>query len=267
MVGSPLGITSPQVLVVHSPAGGTGKTLLALLMAYMYADKGHRTVLVDLCQYGAVAPWLRIPRGAASGFARLLPDLRQGTLSDEAIHGSWVAAPEANDRLYVIPSSGAAKMDQVKAADVELLLSRLTHSNLVVIVDTGSELTDRVLGALVSATQVVLAVNPQVVAGWQALELLEILRTAYVKKDRLGAVFTRVEPGARFGVDEYVQTLDLPLLGTVPESVDLHKLSERGGPPAIRGKTPGIRAVRSLAHRLVPTFSPKELSGRWPWSR
>ncbi|HEY3366955.1 MAG TPA: hypothetical protein VGK74_18035 [Symbiobacteriaceae bacterium] len=257
----------PQVLVVHGPTGGAGKTMLALLLSYLYARKGHATVLVDLSQYGAVAPWLQIPRGAGTGLTGLLAALRQGGPTDERIRSALIPAPQSGERLQLVLSSGAAKMDQVKAADVEALIGQLAGVAEVVIVDTGSELTDRTLGALMAATRVVLAIPPQVVSGWQTLDLLEIMRSAYVKRERLGVAFTRVQPGSRFGVEEFAQTLGLPQLGIIPESPDLRKLGERGGPPDIRPRTPGLRAVRALAHNLIPIFTPKELSGPWPLSR
>jgi len=265
-MASALAPASPQVLVVHGPAGGTGKTLLAVLMGYMYAAKGCATTLVDLSQYGAVAPWLQIPRGLSSGVAGLVSGLHENLGMEQRLRSALMPAPGAEERLQILPSSGAAKMDQVKASDVEALCRLLTGLSQVVIVDTSSELTDRTLGALTAATRIVLTVTPEVVPGWQALELLELLRSAYIRRDNLTVAFNRVRPGCRFGVDDYQQVLGLPVAGIIPESADLRSAVERGRPPAARNKGPGMDAVRQLAHALVPIFTHKELSRRWPWS-
>lgn len=252
-----------QVIVVHGPAGGVGKTLIALYLAYLYADKGLSTILVDLAQYGAIAPLLRIPRGASSGVTGLVAALGQGGPTDLRIQGALVQAPGANANLHLVLSSGPAKMDQLRASEIETLIKHLGATSQVIIVDTGSELSDRTLGALLSATTVLLTVTPQVTVGWQALEFLEIARSAYIPKERISAVFNRVQTGGKFGLAEYEQVIGLPVAGVIPETPELRASTEKGGPPDLRRKHPGVRALRQLAHQLNPVFTPKELKRAW----
>lgn len=253
--------TPAEIIVIHGPTGGVGRTTLALHLAYLYAGKGLQTVLVDLSQYGAISPWLRLPRGMSSGLTGLLAsDQGQATLS--RLRG-LEAAPGAGDHLHLVLSSGPAKMDQAKAADVEGLMNRLITKAHVVVVDTGSELTDRALGALMAATRVVLTVAPHVTAGWQALEFMDIMRSAYVPRERVAVVFSRVQPGGRFGLGEYEQVLGLPVLGVIPESPSLRAAAELGGPPNLRRNHLGLWAIRQMAHQLVPIWRPEELKRPW----
>lgn len=251
------------MIVVHGPTGGAGKTTIALHLAYLLAAKGCSTVLVDLTQYGAVAPWLRIPRGNSRGLTGLTPLVGEGGLMGARIREAFVPAPRMEEQLQLILSSGPAKMDQVRAAEIERLLGHMAAVAQVIIVDTGSELTERVLGALMASTRVLLTVMPHVVAGWQALELTEILRSAHIPKDRLGLVFNRVRSGGQFGLEEYQRVLGLPVLGTIPETPALQASAEQGGPPKIRDNGPGMSALRQLAHQLIPVFCAKELRGSW----
>jgi Flp pilus assembly CpaE family ATPase len=254
----------PQVIAIHGPAGGVGKTTVALHLAYMYALKGCATVLVDLSQYGAVAPWLRIPRGTSSGLSGFIALQTQGGARS---HAALVPAPGAGEKLNLLLSSGPAKMDQVHANDVESVLKYLSSFAQVVIVDTGSELTDRALGALMAATQVAVTVSPHVLAGWHALELLDVVRSAYLPRDKFGLLLNRVQPGGPFSVDEYAKTIGLPVVGCVPESADLRRAAEVGGAPAVTGSGAGVRALRTVAHHLIPIFAAKELRRSWLWSR
>ena len=250
-----------QIITVHGPAGGVGKTLIALHLAYLFAGNGLSTVLVDLSLYGAIAPWLRLPRGTSSGVSGLI------TAGSPRLHSALIQAPGAGENLQLVLSSGPAKMDQIKATEVETLLRQIAAMAQVVVVDTGSELTERVLGALLVSTRVLLTVSPRVIAGWQTLELLDLLRSAHVGREQLGVAFNRVKAGAKFGLAEYQQVIGLPVLGTIPESAELQAAAEEGGAPAIRRSGQGMKALRQLANDLMPMASQKELKRSWLWSK
>jgi pilus assembly protein CpaE len=255
---------SPQIITIHSPSGGVGKTLIAIHLAYLFANNGLSTVLVDLSQYGAVAPWLRLPRGVSSGVSGLIA---AGSASAARLRGALVQAPGAQENLQLVLSSGPAKMDQVKAGETETLLRQLSAMAQVVVVDTGSELTERVLGAMLASTRVLLVASPRVIAGWQALELLDLLRSAHVGRDQLGVIFNRVKAGSKFGLAEYEQVIGLPVLGSIPESAELQAAAEQGGPPLAGRPGPGVRAIRQLANDLIPVAARKEVRRSWLWSR
>ena len=259
-------LASSEIVVVHGPGGGMGRTTIALHLAYMYAAKGLKTLLVDLSQYGTITTWLRLPRGLSSGVTGLLAAQEQNSGVLPRLRGV-VPAPGTSDLLWLLLSSGPAKMDQITANAMTGLLQGLGDAAQVVIVDTGSELTERTLGALMAATKIALTISPQVVAGWQALELLEILRSAYIARERTGLVLSRVQPGSRYPLEEYRQELGIPLLGVIPEAPELRTASEAGGVPHTHGSKPGLIALRKLAHQLVPVFSEKELRRSWVWSR
>jgi len=255
---------SPQIITVHGPAGGVGKTLIALHLAYLFASNGLSTVLVDLSQYGAVAPWLRLPRGVSSGVSGLVA---AGSINAARLRGALLQAPGVGENLQLVLSSGPAKMDQIKSGEVESLLRQLSSLAQVVVVDTSSELTERVLGALLASTKVLMAVCPMVIAGWQTLELLDLLRSAHAGREQLGVVFNRVRVGSKYGLAEYQQVIGLPVLGSIPESAELQGAAEVGGPPAISKPGPGIKALRQLANDLIPTSAHKEVRRSWLWSR
>lgn len=256
-----------RVIAVHSPVGGVGKTLIAMHLAYLYAHKGLSTVLVDLSQYGTLAPWLQIPRGLTTGLSGMVTALDEGGVADARVRSAFVPAPGARDRLQLVLSSGPAKMDRVQSTQVETLLKHLSATADVVVVDTGADLSDRTLGALLSATHVLLPALPNAVAGWQVLELLDVLRSAYISRDKLSVVFNRVQKGSRFGTQEFEQVFGLPTLGSIPETAELRHAPDQGGPPAIHRKSAGVQALRQAAHQLNPIFAPKELRRSWLLSR
>lgn len=254
-----------EIIVVHGPASCSGKTTIALYLAYLYANKGCPAVLVDLTQYGSITPWLRLPKGASSGLAGLLSSV-QGAPGTSPNRG-MIQAPGGGQLLQLVLSSGPAKMDKVTADDVESLLKQMAAAGHVVIVDTGSELTSRVVGALLASTRIALTLTPTVTAGWHGAQLLDILRSAYIPRERLGVIFNRIKPGGRFGLDEFIDTIGLPVLGLIPEAEDLRLAAEVGGPPNVRGDQAGLLAIRKVAHQLIPLFAPKELRSSWLWRK
>lgn len=256
-----------RVIVVHSPVGGVGKTLIAMYLSYLYAHKGLSTILVDLSQYGTLAPWLQIPRGLTTGLTGMVTALEEGGVADGRVRNAFVPGPGARDKLQLVLSSGPAKMDRVQSTQVETLLKHLAATADVVVVDTGADLSDRTLGALLAASHVLLPALPNAVAGWQVLELLDLVRSAYISRDKLSVVFNRVQKGSRYGTEEFAQVFGLPVLGVIPESPDLRHAPDQGGPPAIHRRTAGVQAVRQVAHQLHPIFTTRELRRSWLLSR
>lgn len=258
---------SSRIIVLHSPAGGVGKTLIALHLAYLYANKGLSTILVDLSQFAALQPWLTLPRGLTTGVAGMVAALEQGGVADGRIRSAFIAAPGAKEKLQLVLSSGPAKMDRIQANQVEALLKHLAATADVVLVDTGSELSDRTLGALLAATHILVPLLPTVVSGWQVLELMDLLRSAYISREKVSVLFNRVQKGSRFATEEFEQVFEVRSLGVIPELADLRTAPDRGGPPDVHRRTRGMQAIKHIAHQLIPTFTPKELKRSWLLSR
>jgi septum site-determining protein MinD len=258
---------TPRIIVVHSPVGGAGKTLIALHLAYLYATKGLTVTLVDLSQYGAIAPWLQLPRGLSTGLCGMITALEEGGIADSRIRTGFVPAPGADGKLQLILSSGPAKMDRVQASQVDALLKHLAATNQVVVVDTGTDLSDRTLGALLAASHILLPLPPSVVACWQALEFVDLLRSAYIRLDKVGVVFNRVHAGSRYSLEEFQQVLGLSVVGLIPESPELRAAPDSGGPLPVHRRTAGLQALRQVAHQIIPIFAPGEVRRSWLLSR
>lgn len=147
-----------RVIVVLSPKGGSGKTMVTTNLAMALAtSRNGPTVVVDLdCVFGDVASVLGMVPEHTIGQLAAVPSF-DGTTA------KMFLTRHERSGLYVLPGSGRpeegeAVTDQVAARLIELL----TRDFPFVVVDTAAGLDERALAAIDHATDIVLLASMDV---------------------------------------------------------------------------------------------------------
>jgi pilus assembly protein CpaE len=140
-----------RVIVVLSPKGGSGKTMLStnLGMALSASDSGQ-SVIVDLdCVFGDVASVMGMVPEHTIGELAMVPSFDSTTLkvylTRHERSGLFVLAGSG------MPEEGEAVTDEIAGRIIDLLTIDFPH----VIVDTASGLDERALAAIERATDLV----------------------------------------------------------------------------------------------------------------
>jgi len=244
-------------LAIASQKGGVGKTTVALNLAVSLAEKGRRTLLVDLDPQGGVG--LSLARGDAelAGLAELLMNQADPA---QAVMSTQLPGLRLLPRGRLDPTDvGGFELEAGNPAALEAALSRVDGGMDVVLLDTPSGLGRVTAAALAVADFVLLAFQTESLSlrsVSQSLRVIEHVQNTQNPKLRLlGILPTLVErerPSALAVLGEIWNGFPDALETTIPRAEVFARASEQGIPVSFLAgaTTPEARRFDLLADEL-----------------
>jgi len=226
-----------RLVAVVGGSGGVGGSTCAAGLAVVGARLGRRTALVDVDERGGGLDLL-IGAEGADGWRWPRFAGARGFLGD--LHGQL---PHSDGVDVLSMAREAPAGAPVGAEQLRAVLSSVTRTHDLVVVDLPRSLTPACREALRQADDVLLVVRADLRGIAAARELLQDVGPAsasvrlLVREGRVRGV----EPAAVAGA------LGLPRAGTVPFDAGLVLAAERGDPP---GRSPRSALARSCRHIL-----------------
>ena len=242
---------SVPIISVVSASGGTGRSTIALLAAYLCARAGLATVLIegDL-QFGDYAFWLGL-------------DDRASALGDADVEAVELAD---NLRLFkapLLPEAAEEVSDGVAAA-----LPRLAQAADVVIADTGAFWNGLTASLLLSSTLFFMVVDRRPSSIMDAVKAAELCTRIGVPALRMVPVYNRWSSRALIGADEARKALDADDIYCIPEGKQpVEDLLGKGDVAAlVESENPAVLGVERLLEDVLPRvghlYSPPERGSR-----
>lgn len=243
--------SSVPIISVVSASGGTGRSTIALLAAYLCARAGLATVLIegDL-QFGDYAFWLGL-------------DDRASALGDADVEAVELAD---NLRLFkapLLPEAAEEVSDGVAAA-----LPRLAQAADVVIADTGAFWNGLTARLLLSSTLFFMVVDRRPSSIMDAVKAAELCTRIGVPALRMVPVYNRWSSRALIGADEARKALDADDIYCIPEGKQpVEDLLGKGDVAAlVESENPAVLGVERLLEDVLPRvghlYSPPERGSR-----
>lgn len=211
----------PVIITVHSPKGGTGKTLLACSLATQYAAKGARALLLDLATYGGVAPSLGLPRREKGlvGVVEALendPSVLESPAMLELLRRNLTAFPVGERRLDLLLAAPPLKMSKLTLEQTEVLVRWLASDPYdAIVIDTAGEISERTAVTLKVADFVLLVTVPELPAAWSLLTMQDLLRNLNTP-GKVQVVVNRCGRGQK--LRELEEIIGYPVVAQVPET-------------------------------------------------
>ncbi len=243
--------SSVPIISVVSASGGTGRSTIALLAAYLCARAGLATVLIegDL-QFGDYAFWLGL-------------DDRASALGDADVEAVELAD---NLRLFkapLLPEAAEEVSDGVAAA-----LPRLAQAADVVIADTGAFWNGLTARLLLSSTLFFMVVDRRPSSIMDAVKAAELCTRIGVPALRMVPVYNRWSSRALIGADEARKALDADDIYCIPEGKQpVEDLLGKGDMAAlVESENPAVLGVERLLEDVLPRvghlYNPPERGSR-----
>jgi septum site-determining protein MinD len=262
-----------KVVVITSGKGGVGKTTTSAALGAALAQNGEKVVVVD---FDVGLRNLDLVMGAERRVVYDLVNVIQG----EAKLAQALIRDKRLETLYLLPASQTRDKDALTADGVAKVVTELRQRFDWVICDSPAGIERGATLAMRHADVAIVVTNPEVSSVRDSDRIIGLLDSKTHKAesgDRMEKLLllTRYDPGrAERGemlkVDDVLEILSIPLLGIIPESMEVLRASNLGTPVTLANPASApAKAYLDAARRLrgedvdmvVPTDRKSFLSG------
>jgi len=255
-----------KVIVVTSGKGGVGKTTSSAALGAALAHKGDKVVVVD---FDVGLRNLDLVMGAER---RVVYDLVNVVQGDAKLTQALIRDKRL-ETLFLLPASQTRDKDALTPEGVETVITELRRVFDWVICDSPAGIERGATLAMRHADVAVVVTNPEVSSVRDSDRIIGLLDAKTMKAEngermekhllltRYDA--NRAERGDMLKVDDVLEILSIPLLGIIPESMDVLRASNIGAPVTLADarSAPAMAyfdAARRLAGETLPVTIPGE---------
>jgi septum site-determining protein MinD len=258
-----------KVIVVTSGKGGVGKTTSTAALGAALAQRNERVVVVD---FDVGLRNLDLVMGAERRVVYDLINVIQG----EAKLSQALIRDKRLETLFLLPASQTRDKDNLTPEGVERVINELKRVFDWVICDSPAGIESGATLAMRHADVAVVVTNPEVSSVRDSDRIIGLLDSKTLKAERGERMekhllltrydSNRADRGDMLKVDDVLEILSIPLLGIIPESMDVLRASNIGSPVTLADArcAPAMAyfdAARRLAGETVPITIPNEKRG------
>jgi septum site-determining protein MinD len=243
-----------KVLVVTSGKGGVGKTTSTAALGAALAQAGENVVVVD---FDVGLRNLDLVMGAERRVVYDMINVIQG----DAKLAQALIRDKRIDTLSLLPASQTRDKDSLTEEGVTKIIDQLREKFDWIICDSPAGIEKGAMMAMRHADVAVVVTNPEVSSVRDSDRIIGMLDSKTLKAERDERIdkhllLTRYDParaarGEMLKTEDVLEILSIPLLGIVPESVDVLNASNLGSPVTLSNPTsPAAKAYFDAARRL-----------------
>ncbi len=258
-----------KVIVVTSGKGGVGKTTSTAALGAALAKSGDKVVVVD---FDVGLRNLDLVMGAER---RVVYDLVNVIQGDAKLTQALIRDKRL-ETLYLLPASQTRDKDNLTPEGVEKVVNALKSVFDWVICDSPAGIERGATLAMRHADLAIVVTNPEVSSVRDSDRIIGLLDSKTLRAENgehmeKHLLLTRYDParaerGDMLKVDDVLEILSIPLLGIIPESMDVLRASNLGSPVTLADdrSAPSIAyfdAARRLQGENLPIMIPGEKRG------
>lgn len=258
-----------KVIVVTSGKGGVGKTTSTAALGAALAQRNEKVVVVD---FDVGLRNLDLVMGAER---RVVYDLVNVIQGDAKLPQALIRDKRL-ETLFLLPASQTRDKDNLTAEGVEQVINELKKYFDWIICDSPAGIERGATLAMRYADVAVVIANPEVSSVRDSDRIIGLLDSKTLRAENgehmeKHLLLTRYDPvraerGDMLKVDDVLEILSIPLLGIIPESMDVLRASNLGSPVTLADdrSAPSIayfEAARRLQGENLPIMIPGEKRG------
>jgi len=254
-----------KVIVVTSGKGGVGKTTSTAALGAALASNGERVVVVD---FDVGLRNLDLVMGAERRVVYDLVNVIQG----EAKLSQALIRDKRLETLFLLPASQTRDKDALTPEGVERVMTELRKYFDWIICDSPAGIERGATLAMRHADMAVVVTNPEVSSVRDSDRIIGLLDSKTMKAENGERMekhllltrydSARAERGDMLKVEDVLEILSIPLIGIIPESMDVLKASNIGAPVTLAdAKSLPAQAYFDAARRLRGEAIPVTIPG------
>ncbi|NLT74387.1 MAG: septum site-determining protein MinD [Chloroflexi bacterium] len=240
-------VTDTRIITVTSGKGGVGKTTTTANIGVALARLGKRVVVIDT-DIGLRN--LDMMLGLQNRIIYDLVDLVEGRCRMQQA----LIRDRLLDELYLLPAAQTRGKSAVSPADMVRVCTQLRGECDYVLVDSPAGIDEGFRNAVAAADECLLVATPEANSVRGVDRVLGILEGKRPLKcsliiNRLRADMVRRKRS--FSPDEMLETLDIDLIGIVPEAEEVLEANALGVPVAHGDESLAAQAYHNIARRML----------------
>lgn len=240
-------VSRGKVLVVYSPRGGVGRTMVTTNLAMALHTEDTPTVIVDCSlQFGDVAACLNLQ--TRNSIVDLVD--QAGELDSELVERIAVHHPSG---VKVIAAPGRPEQaEAIQGPQISKVLRFLTTLFQYVVVDTSSALNESTIGAIDSSDIVILIGAPDLPTIKNLRIFFDLSEALNLAPQKIVLVMNRMDKRYGISAEKVADLLKQPIVAQIPFDDRVVPLSTNNGEPFVlldRTK-PVSRAILELAQAV-----------------
>ncbi len=258
-----------KVIVVTSGKGGVGKTTSTAALGAALAKRGEKTVVVD---FDVGLRNLDLVMGAER---RVVYDLINVIQGDAKLPQALIRDKRL-ETLFLLPASQTRDKDNLTPEGVERVMAQLKKHFDWIVCDSPAGIERGATLAMRHADIAVVVTNPEVSSVRDSDRIIGLLDAKTEKAEKGERIEKhllltrydagRADRGDMLKVEDVLEILSIPLLGIVPESMDVLRASNLGTPVTLADADSApaqayYNAARRLAGETVAMTIPGEKRG------
>ncbi|MEN3794137.1 septum site-determining protein MinD [Fulvimarina sp. MAC3] len=258
-----------KTIVVTSGKGGVGKTTSTAALGAALAQRGEKVAVVD---FDVGLRNLDLVMGAER---RVVFDLINVVQGDAKLPQALIRDKRC-ETLFLLPASQTRDKDNLTAEGVEKVMEELRKDFDWIVCDSPAGIERGATLAMRHADIAVVVTNPEVSSVRDSDRIIGLLDSKTAKAENGERIekhllLTRYDPsradrGDMLKVEDVLEILSIPLLGIIPESLEVLRASNLGTPVTMsdNNSAPSIaysNAARRLCGEDVPMTIPGEKRG------
>ena len=249
-----------KIWAIGNQKGGVGKTTTAVTLAGIMAERGHRTLMVDLDPHGSLTAYFGLDPDQVEDSAYRL-------FNDRTLNPEQVVTETRFNRLFLLSASTAmATLDRQLGAQqgqglvISTALQRLKDRFDFVVIDCPPTLGILLVNALAACDHLIIPVQTEFLAIKGLERMLHTLSMIQRSTRRdlpytiLPTLFDRRTRASQDSLDQLRAKYVLHLAGTViPVDTHFRDASRQGVPLPLRSMSErGVLAYVALVDQLMP---------------
>jgi len=240
-------VVSTRVITVTSGKGGVGKTTTVANVGVALAKHGQRVVVIDT-DIGLRN--LDMMLGLQNRIIYDLVDLVEGRCRMQQA----LIRDRLLEELYLLPAAQTRTKSAVSPADMMRVCNQLRGECDFVLVDSPAGIDEGFRNAIAPADEFVLVVTPEANSVQGADRVMGLIEAKHPAQ--CGLVINRLRPELvnrrrSLSPTTILETLDVDLLGIVPEAEEVLVANGQGIPVAHNDESLAAQAYHNIARRIL----------------
>ena len=236
-----------EVIVVTSGKGGVGKTTITANIGSALAAIGKRVVLVD---GDTGLRNLDILMGLENRIVYNLVDVIDGRCRLKQA----LIRDKRYDNLFLLPTAQTKNKNDVEPEEMLNLINDLKNDFDYVIIDSPAGIERGFENSVIAAQKAIIVVNPELTSIRDSDRAIGILKEIGIKDCKL--IVNRIDNdmvrnGEMLDVEDIINSLEIELLGIVPEDRAITVSTNKGQPIVLNGSSKVASTIGEIALRIT----------------